>query len=106
VRGLAILDFAGDGIELLGPSDTLVRGNFIGLDVDGLTVRPNAGAGIRISSNSADIGGRNPDRRNVISGNVAGGVVISGSDNNKVFGNYIGTDASGISWWRRMPVAR
>jgi titin len=42
------------------------------------------------------VGGTTPAARNVISGNDFGGVVIiHDTDNNKVVGNYIGTDVSG-----------
>lgn len=94
VYGLAILDFTGAGIYLLSGTNIVIQGNFIGLDVDGATVRGN-GVGIRSTARSAVIGGPLPWQRNVISGNRQGGVSIQNSANNFIQGNYIGTDASG-----------
>jgi hypothetical protein len=95
VRGLAIINFSGHGVSLFSLSDTRIEGNFIGLDVDGVTVRSNSGAGIRSTASNATIGGIDPGARNIISANNGGGITLISSAANVVQGNFIGTDASG-----------
>ncbi len=94
--GLAIVNFPGNGIRLLGSGQAIIQGNFIGLDPDGVTVRANIGCGVRSSSlGGSVIGGSLPWQRNVISANLAGGIQLQNSPNNVIEGNFIGTDASG-----------
>ena len=50
---------------------------------------------ILLSSNNNKIGGKNPQSRNVISGNYQG-ILIYQCMSNSIQGNYIGTDASGM----------
>lgn len=81
-------------------SGNLVQGNFIGTDPTGSTAIPNQFAGIGIFGSGNTIGGSAPGARNVISGNVDYGILISSSEGpdasaNLIQGNYIGTDASG-----------
>src|SRR5262249_33130247 len=76
-----------------------VQGNLIGTDVTGNFALPNAGNGVQIAAgaNGNTIGGDSSDAGNVISGNGGEGVLISGTGtkNNQVIGNFIGTDPSG-----------
>ncbi|MBN2507972.1 MAG: immunoglobulin domain-containing protein [Verrucomicrobia bacterium] len=95
VRGLSITAFRGDGLSVLSPGTVVVEGNFIGVAPDGVTAQPNEGAGIRCASGRAWVGGAMPEQRNVIAGNLDGGIVIDNSPDNFVLGNYVGTDASG-----------
>lgn len=107
VSGLAVFNFSGDGIRLGSNSvngdaaSNTVDGNIVGLRADGTTAAANgvygvAIAALGIASNNNVIGGLTASARNIISGNVAGGVHISGDhDNNVVRGNLIGTDATG-----------
>jgi hypothetical protein len=53
-------------------------------------------AGVRIASSGNTVGGASAADRNVISGNGAEGVRLSGPSN-RIEGNYIGTDAAGTS---------
>jgi parallel beta-helix repeat protein len=89
----------GDGIGLISPSASgnVVLGNFIGIVADGSARLPNGGGGLLISSALNNrIGGTTLGSGNVISGNIGDGVrIVTGSSNNTVFGNYIGTDESG-----------
>jgi CSLREA domain-containing protein len=79
-----------------------VQNNLIGLDPTG-TLRRGAqsmGVDINWSANGNIIGGTAFQERNVISGNVNSGVEIShgtGTINNQVIGNFIGTDPTGNS---------
>ncbi len=76
-----------------------VAGNFIGVLADGVTAAPNFnGVHISAGATSTTIGGTSGSlTRNIISGNTGDGVVIrgTGTADNKVFGNYIGTNAIG-----------
>jgi hypothetical protein len=86
----------GVGIAGTGTMSNTVSGNYIGTDASGTAALPNAQHGVYIH-----MGARNntvgPD--NVISGNGNYGVNINAftdaTAGNTVFGNYIGTDATG-----------
>jgi parallel beta-helix repeat protein len=71
-----------------------VQGNVIGVSALGTPLPNNAGVTI-VSSDDNTIGGEAEGTGNVISGNTADGVrIISNSRDNKVQGNWIGTDES------------
>lgn len=107
VSGLAVFGFSDDGIRLGSGSvngnaaSNTVDGNIVGLRADGITAAANGFYGVAIAalglnSNNNIIGGLTASARNILSGNIAGGVLISGGhDNNAVRGNLIGTDATG-----------
>ena len=99
VQGLAIVHFNDNGIVLTGQyvNDNWIRGNFIGLDAGGEEAAGNGGYGIRIEQKSKNnvIGGENNIDKNYVSGNVEDGISINYSDNNRVEGNFIGTDVTG-----------
>jgi hypothetical protein len=76
-----------------------VQNNILGLDPTGTKRRQNDfGVDINWTANGNIVGGTAFQERNVISGNINGGVEIShgtGTINNSVVGNLIGTDPSG-----------
>ena len=82
-----------------GTNNNTVSGNFIGTDVTGTASLGNANRGISINvgAQSNTIGGSTAGERNIISGNGAYGISFFdlGTENNKVVGNYIGTDVTG-----------
>jgi len=80
---------------LLWSDHNRVVGNLIGLDATGTFTLPNSVSGIHISNAAA----YNVIEDNVISGNDGPAVYISdsGTVNNTVIGNYIGTDVSGTA---------
>jgi hypothetical protein len=86
------------GVYLFGSSTAgnLIQGNFIGTDVNGTADLGN-GVGVEISDAAGNtLGGTSSNERNIISGNNASGVSISGNSfNNLIQGNFIGTDVSG-----------
>ena len=96
VRGLVIMRFDGAGISVSTGSRNLIRGNFIGTNSAGTLARPNF-HGVVLDGFDNTLGGTNPAYRNLISGNVAHGVVICciESSGNDVVGNYIGTRRNG-----------
>ena len=99
----------GDGISLRGVTGTVVQGNLIGTQIDGVSPLGNSGQGIHIAGTSSNtIGGTTAGAGNRIafngaSNNFGGGVIIEGSvsTNNSVRGNAIyantsnGTSANG-----------
>ena len=92
----------GDGVFINGDdaSGNLVQGNLIGSDVTGTTALPNTSYGVYIQGVTDNtIGGTTAAERNIISGNNAEGVQITGSSatGNRVRGNYIGTQIDGTS---------
>ena len=85
-------------IDGSGTDNNVVSGNYIGINSTGTAVLPtNLGVFIGGGANNNTIGGTTPGRRNIISGHSSWGMLIpsSGTTNNNVYGNYIGTDASG-----------
>jgi len=89
---------AGSGIQLEGASGNLVRGNLIGTNAAGASALGNT-TGVLLQSGASNntIGGLSTGERNVISGNVTDGVLITGvnTDNNKIQGNFIGLGVDG-----------
>ncbi|MBM2840910.1 MAG: repeat-containing protein, partial [Bacteroidetes bacterium] len=90
------------GIYIYHPTSTgnVVQGNFIGTDITGNLDRGNLRYGVVLDSASNNlIGGTSPLSGNKISGNDSSGIYIVGTTatGNKVFGNYIGTNSSGVS---------
>lgn len=104
VRGLALVHAAGvtlggDGI-VLASNNNWVYGCYVGLGLDGDTIKPNH-TGIYTNFNGNVIG-TNSDgmsdaaEANVVSGNLLIGIVISGGMSNRIAGNLIGTDKTGL----------
>ncbi|MCI0345209.1 MAG: right-handed parallel beta-helix repeat-containing protein, partial [Chloroflexi bacterium] len=89
----------GDGIDVAtGANGTVIRGNYIGTNGAGTAPLQNGDDGIEVGAAGTTIGGTAAAERNVISGNFDDGVVlIAGSDNAVIQGNYIGTDAAGAA---------
>jgi hypothetical protein len=93
-------------INTANAASNSVQGNYIGLDFTGVGSLANSGNGVLIENGAQrnrigtdadgidDIG-----ERNVVSGNGASGVVLTGlgATGNTVAGNYIGTDATGMT---------
>ena len=89
----------GQGILLLNSLTTnnVVQGNRIGTDVSGTVALGNShGVWLDFGASGNLIGGSTAGDGNLISGNRAQGVVLTGGAfSNVVQGNYIGTDVSG-----------
>jgi len=98
------------GISLNESQSNSIAGNYIGTDISGTFAIPNGvntpggrGAINLINGSNNNIIGTNGDgsgdsaEGNLISGNLLRGIVLDGSSNNVVAGNFIGTDISGSS---------
>jgi len=87
----------GSGIQFSGGDGTVIRGNFIGTDITGAYSLGNQQIGINASgATNLTIGGAGAGEGNVVSGNSRDGIYIYNFSNNAtVYGNLIGTDASG-----------
>jgi titin len=82
-----------------GTDDNLVEGDYIGTEVTGSVALGNANGGVILIDGAAGntVGGTTAAARDVISGNVGAGVTVygSGTTDNLVAGDYIGTDTTG-----------
>ena len=85
-------------------SGNKIKGNYIGTNFKGTAKLPNLTGVNIIRSHDNEIGGTESEEGNLISGNQAEGIIIQDdgsvpspypTQNNKVSGNYIGTDWSG-----------
>jgi hypothetical protein len=84
----------GIGVELVtGALSTRIQGNQIGTDVTGALPLGNQ-VGVSVAGNNNTIGGTLTGAGNIISGNRAEGILISGNDN-LVQANFIGIDVTG-----------
>lgn len=80
-----------------GANANTVLGNYIGTNAAGTGKLGNREYGVEVSQAYNTIGGTAAGSRNVISGNGKSGVALwlASGGNNKVQGNYIGTDYTG-----------
>ncbi|OGC04224.1 hypothetical protein A2276_06435 [candidate division WOR-1 bacterium RIFOXYA12_FULL_43_27] len=105
IERMIINNYFLDGIVInptgaAGISNTKVYGCYIGTDATGEVVAANAEKGINVfNSFSNIIGSSESGRRNLISGNTLYGIDIVGSSSsqNRILGNYIGTNRLGTA---------
>jgi parallel beta-helix repeat protein len=88
-------------VESSDTEGNVISGNYVGTTANGAGALANGWNGVSIADGAklTLVGGYTPGSRNLISGNNAEGVAISGSGtiSNTVAGNWIGTDANGMS---------
>ncbi|MEM7312124.1 MAG: DUF4347 domain-containing protein, partial [Planctomycetota bacterium] len=100
VRGLSIINFELNGVRL-DSDNTLIYGNYIGVEVDGVTAAGNALNGILLMGSGNTIGTNGDGMDDAFERNVIGdndhGILISGvgATSNVIAGNYIGVGADG-----------
>ncbi len=82
-----------------GSDNNMLQGNKIGTNAAGNAAIPN-GSGVDIDDTSShnSIGALTVGSRNVISGNAGTGIItLATASGNKIYGNYIGTNAAGTA---------
>lgn len=107
--GMAGIHMQGDNKDGNAAQGSVISGNFIGVAPDGVTAGPNdRGIFSEQGAGKNMIGGGAPAARNLISGNTSDGILDSAltvmekgrprqyGNHNKVQGNYVGTDATGM----------
>ena len=87
----------GNGINVDGSANTIIRNNYVGIDITGTVAMGNAENGIAINAAPGTIiGGTGPDEGNIISNHNFHAIVLNGGSNNvTIQGNMMGTDATG-----------
>ena len=86
-----------NGIEDTGGGDDLIAGNIVGVNAAGTSAVGNTSERVYVDTAGDTIGGTTSAARNVVSGNVSGGIVdLAGSDN-LVQGDYVGVGVDGIT---------
>lgn len=93
---------SGAGILLRGATTGVeVKGNLIGVDSGGSANLGNRAVGVALigsGTTSNLVGGADRESRNVISGNGQSGVLLNdGAANNRIYGNFIGLAADGVT---------
>ena len=86
------------GIYVLDADDNIIQGNLIGVNAAGTAAFNSLNNGIILYGSGANlIGGPVAAARNLISGNGASGIYLTGASTagNVIQGNYIGTEISG-----------
>jgi hypothetical protein len=99
VKGLVINRFASNGVLMMTNGGNTLAGNYIGLDATGTLAAPNGQKGVILQCAGNTVGGLAPADRNVIAGNGSHGMQLytTAAANNKILGNYIGTNAAGAA---------
>lgn len=96
-----LISGSGNGVTIgdTNTSGNVVQGNFIGTTTNGLAALGNSGSGVYIRNGASGnrVGGTSAAARNVISGNMSEGVLISdpGTTGNRIQGNDVGVGADG-----------
>ncbi|MGC4032278.1 MAG: hypothetical protein QM754_11210 [Tepidisphaeraceae bacterium] len=96
IKGLVINRYS-SGILLVNNGGNTIKNCYIGIGASGLTDQGNKDKGIIVQTANNVIGGTTAADRNVISGNGTLGIQLytyTAADN-KIQGNYIGTDYTG-----------
>lgn len=81
-----------------GTDNNVFRGNLVGTNASGTTALPNdVGLMLAATAQGNIIGGDDESDRNIFSGNTYAGIEVTDNDtrNNRISGNYIGTDITG-----------
>jgi parallel beta-helix repeat protein len=103
IKNISFTGFDWNGLTLIyaDATNNTISGCWLGVDSTGTNSAPNAYQGILIAAGASRniIGGTNVLARNVISGNLQYGILITDSNTvgNAVLGNYVGTDAHGTN---------
>lgn len=103
IRGFSIYGFGRNGILIQDQGDNVIESNIVGSNAQSIAAPGNGEDGILIRNSSGNvIGGSAPAKRNVVSRNgLSGtggcGIKIETSSENRITGNFIGTDVDGMA---------
>lgn len=79
-------------------SGNIIAGNYIGTNAAGTAAVANSAMGVELAiSTNNKVGGNTTATKNVISGNGAHGIFVNQGSGHIIFGNYIGTNATGTA---------
>ena len=96
VEGLAIVGAGSSGIRIeAGADGSAVLADYLGVDPRTMQAAANNAFGLEVDASGCTIGGPAAGATDVISGNLQGGILITGPGN-VVLGNRIGTGAGPI----------
>ena len=98
VQGLALLNAGGAAIDVDGAGTSTVRGNWIGVDLDGVTPAGPVGDGIVVqpAATGTTIGGTGPNDGNVVANAGDDGIHVMAAATD-VVGNLVGTAPDGTT---------
>ena len=100
IRGLCIVQPSSGATTMLvvGSSNDVVSGNFLGVDTDGVTLGGfQQPIEVLLGVTGATIGGTSPAARNVIASDVGFALILADGSNMLVQGNYLGVNAAGTA---------
>ncbi len=99
IEGLAINRFSATGIEIVNLGGDTIVADYIGTAINGMFGEGNGLYGIEIADAPDNQIGGTFTERNVISGNLLGGIHVAGTGafGNQIIGNLIGTNAAGMT---------
>ena len=98
ISGFVIHSGPDQGIFIDSTNTVTVIGNYIGTDVTGTVDQGNTGSGIQLSGGAGVIiGGVNATDLNLVSGNGANGIMLSGHTGGTIQGNFVGVDINGTA---------
>lgn len=88
-----------NGINASVTSGLVIQGNRVGTDITGAKALPNGATGMVLDNvTGAKVGGTTAAMRNLVSGNLNGGIAILNSGaGTSIQGNYIGVDGAGAA---------
>ena len=89
----------GSGIDVNNSSNNLITTNKIGTDASGTVALGNITQGIRFDGTGTNVSSNNLVRNNIIGGNNNAGIRMAGlgADANFIYGNWIGTNGTGMN---------
>jgi hypothetical protein len=99
LRNVLCNSTAGSGLKINNCTvSATVKGNFIGLNVNGTTAAGNSQNGMDLNNNTGPvtIGGALVVERNIVSSNAQRGINISNCTPVVIQNNYVGTDSTGM----------
>jgi hypothetical protein len=96
VEGLAIDNWSAAGIVLNSGSNNVIQSDYVGVTPDGNSAASAGSYGIAIGAGSSN----NLIEGDVVSASGTANILIQGTNNNTIIGNFIGTNAAGTAGFK------